>query len=68
MIYLIGGSPRSGKTTVAKKLAAVLGISWISADTLQGLAKHFTPLSEHTKKFPINALRKNTKNSNRLVV
>lgn len=67
MIYLIGGTPRSGKTTVAKKLAASLGVSWISADTLEGLAKHFTPLKEYSKRFPKNVLRKETKNSNDLM-
>jgi 2-phosphoglycerate kinase len=67
MIYLIGGTPRSGKTTVAKKLAASLGVSWISADTLEGLAKHFTSTKEFAKKFPINILRKKTQNSNDLM-
>jgi 2-phosphoglycerate kinase len=67
MIYLIGGTPRSGKSTLAKKLAASLGVSWISADTLEGLAKHFTPPNEYSKKFSINVIRKETKNSNDLM-
>jgi len=35
MIYLIGGSPRSGKTILSKKLSKKLGIQYISTDTLR---------------------------------
>ncbi len=35
MIYLIGGPPKCGKTTLAKKLAKKLGIQWVSSDTLE---------------------------------
>lgn len=63
-IYLIGGIPRSGKTTVAKKLAADLKISWVSADALESVAKRFTPKNQQKKKFPKDILRKATHNSN----
>ncbi len=64
MIYLIGGTPRSGKTTLAKKLAKDLNVSWISADTLEGLAQHFTTSKEFKKKFPKTSIRQSTDNSN----
>ncbi len=35
MIYLIGGSPRSGKTILSKKLSQDLGIPYLSTDTLR---------------------------------
>ncbi|MEM7532256.1 MAG: hypothetical protein AAF639_08770 [Chloroflexota bacterium] len=34
MIYLIGGAPRVGKTTLTQRVAANLGIGWISTDLL----------------------------------
>ena len=64
MIYLIGGVPRSGKTTIAKKLSKDLNVSWISVDTLEGLARHFTPKQDYAKKFPKNIMRVGTGNSN----
>jgi 2-phosphoglycerate kinase len=34
MIYLIGGPPRCGKTTVARRLARSVGCSWVAGDWL----------------------------------
>jgi 2-phosphoglycerate kinase len=34
MIYLIGGAPRTGKTILAQRISARLGIGWISTDLL----------------------------------
>src|SRR3990167_3772313 len=35
MIYLIGGPPKCGKTTLAKKLSKKLRVPWVASDTLQ---------------------------------
>lgn len=35
MIYLIGGPPRCGKTTVARRLAGVVGCPWVQTDYLE---------------------------------
>ncbi len=59
MIYLIGGPPRCGKTTLAKKL----GLPWISADTLEGIVRDYTPKAELDRLFPKNAMRRKLKNS-----
>jgi 2-phosphoglycerate kinase len=67
MIYLIGGTPRSGKTTVAKLLAKRLGISWVSCDSLEGIPKLYTPKNIYHKRFPKDIIRKETKNSNDLM-
>ncbi len=52
MIYLIGGPPKCGKTTLAKKLAQEHRISWISADTLQNIVWAYTPKNDHASLFP----------------
>lgn len=39
MLYLIGGAPRTGKTTLAQRLAAKLKIGWISTDILMELLR-----------------------------
>lgn len=38
MIYLIGGPPKCGKTTLAKKLSKKIGIQWIASDSLEVVA------------------------------
>lgn len=39
MIYLIGGSPRVGKSILCQQVAAKLAIGWISTDVLKELLK-----------------------------
>lgn len=41
MIYLIGGPPKCGKTTLAKKFSKKLGIPWVASDTLQAVARAY---------------------------
>ncbi len=41
MIYLIGGPPKCGKTTLAKKLSKGLGIQWVASDTLQVVVREY---------------------------
>ena len=57
MIYLIGGPPKCGKTTLAKRLAREYQISWISADTLQNIVWAYTPKNNHASLFPHSYLR-----------
>jgi 2-phosphoglycerate kinase len=57
MIYLIGGPPKCGKTTLAKKLAQERQISWISADTLQNIVWAYTPEDKRNVLFPHGYLR-----------
>lgn len=51
-IYFIGGPPKCGKTTIAKRLSKQSNISWISADTLQNIVWAYTPQLEHAARFP----------------
>lgn len=57
MIYLIGGPPKCGKTTLAKKLAVQYQIPWISADTLQNIVYAYTPEDKREMLFPHSYLR-----------
>lgn len=57
MIYLIGGSPRCGKTKVAKALAERTHIPWFPADYLGAVVTPYIPKDEQVTKFPLRAIR-----------
>ena len=64
MIYLIGGPPKCGKTTLAKKLSKKLKIQWVASDTLQIVARKYVakyaPKETYEKLYPHNALKGKT--------
>jgi len=64
MIYLIGGPPKCGKTTLAKKLSLTLKVPWISTDSLQAVVCAYTDKKNIPKKFPWSTIRKQTKKIN----
>lgn len=57
MIYLIGGPPRCGKTTLAKYVSKKFGIPWISTDTLGVIGGAYMNQKEWNKKHPYSKLR-----------
>jgi 2-phosphoglycerate kinase len=57
MIYLIGGPPKCGKTSLAKQLSKENSIPWVSTDTLQNVFKPYIDKKEHAKKFPTSQQR-----------
>lgn len=59
MIYLIGGPPKCGKTTLAKRFSKLKGIPWVSTDTLQCVIKPYLDKKDLSKKFPTSAQRCN---------
>jgi len=67
MIYLIGGPPRCGKTTVAKLLSKKTGASWISTDTLEALISTYVSKDGRDLMFPKRKMRIETKRSNDLL-
>jgi len=67
MIFLIGGAPKTGKTTLAKKLSKVINISWISVDIIRQIARKYTDPSLHEKMFPINTIVKKIPKNNDLL-
>lgn len=64
MFYLIGGSPRSGKTTIVKSLSKKLGIPWISTDTLELVVMKYVTDDELKKLFPKTVIRRLTNQTN----
>jgi 2-phosphoglycerate kinase len=64
MIYLIGGPPKCGKTTLAKKLSKKLSIQWVASDTLQVVARKYVSKyasqKEMDKLYPHNAQKGGT--------
>src|SRR5260221_9708886 len=64
MIYLIGGSPRVGKSTLAKVLAKEKTIPYISADDLASVITPYIPEQEYQVKLPVSFTRVETNYSN----
>lgn len=60
MIYLIGGTPKCGKTTLAKKFSKTKGIPWVSTDTLQNVIKPYIDKKDFVAKFPTTNQRQAT--------
>ena len=52
MVYLIGGSPRCGKTILSKRVSRNLGISFISTDAIRPMILKTVPASAIKRKFP----------------
>jgi 2-phosphoglycerate kinase len=52
MLYLIGGAPRCGKTTLARQLAQALGCSHVPADYLGTAFANYIPISELPQRYP----------------
>jgi 2-phosphoglycerate kinase len=52
MLYLVGGSPRCGKTTFSKMLAKKKRIPWFSTDLVATIVFPYIPKKEKAKKLP----------------
>ena len=61
MIYLIGGPPRCGKTTLAKMMSKKFGIPWISTDMLEVVSGEYMTPSRRKKTHPYSLLRRKYK-------
>jgi 2-phosphoglycerate kinase len=64
MVYLIGGPPRVGKSTLARMLAREKAIPWISTDDIASVITPYIPESEYHTKLPIRSVRRETNYSN----
>jgi 2-phosphoglycerate kinase len=53
MIYLIGGPPRCGKTTLARRLAGLTGASVVPVDYLGSVVYHYLSDAERAARFPL---------------
>jgi 2-phosphoglycerate kinase len=56
MIYLIGGSPRSGKSILAKRLAKKLDIAYLSTDNIRPIAMPYFSKKEQSTRFPFESM------------
>ncbi len=52
MLYLIGGAPRCGKTTVARRVAASMCCSRLPADYLSTAFSNYIPAAELAARYP----------------
>jgi len=66
MIYLIGGPPKCGKTTLARELSRKIKVPWIAVDTLQSIVWAYMDKEERLKKFPASKMTIKTKRNNDL--
>lgn len=64
--YLIGGAPRTGKTTLSRQLSRKLDLPWISTDSLESVVSEYVPKEEFPEMFPKATARVETKRSNDL--
>lgn len=64
MIYLIGGPPRCGKTTLAEALAKVKSIPYFSIDHVSSVIGPYIPESEYKRAFPLRTAGEGANYSN----
>lgn len=64
MLYLIGGPPRCGKTTLSAVLAKKLQIPYFSIDHIASVIPPYIPYERQDESFPLRALRQKVNNDN----
>lgn len=65
MIYIIGGPPRCGKTTLAKAMSKKMRIPWISCDTLEVVVGEYMSQADWDTTHPYSVLRRTLKTNDR---
>ncbi len=64
MLYLIGGPPRCGKTTLSRALATRLHIPWFSIDHIASVIPPYIAPDRQDERFPLRSLRQKLENDN----
>ena len=64
MLYLIGGPPRCGKTTLSAALAKKLQIPYFSIDHIASVISPYIPSERQDESFPLRSLRQKVNNDN----
>src|ERR1700761_360615 len=64
MLYLIGGPPRCGKTTLSAALAKKLRIPYFSIDHIASVIPPYIPPERQDESFPLRAMRETVGNDN----
>jgi hypothetical protein len=55
VLYLVGGAPRVGKSSLAQRLLAVDGIPWLPTDVLRTVLRRVLPELDAIDQDPVNA-------------
>ena len=55
VIYLVGGTPRVGKSSLAQRLLAVDGIPWLPTDVIRTVARRVAPEVDAIDQDPVDA-------------
>lgn len=64
MIYLIGGPPRCGKTTLAEALAKKISFPYFTLDHVTTVVAPYIPEREYAARLPLHVARQETNYSN----
>lgn len=64
MIYLIGGPPRGGKTTLAESLSKEKSIPYFPIDHITSVISPYIPEEEYSNKLPLRIARQKTNYNN----
>jgi hypothetical protein len=64
MLYVIGGPPRSGKTTLAAALARRTSLPYFSIDHIAQVIIPYIPEDDHAMKLPLRAAIQQAGDSN----
>ena len=64
MIYLIGGAPRCGKTTLAEALAKKTSFPFFTLDHVTSVVAPYIPEQEYVTRLPLRVARQETNYSN----
>jgi hypothetical protein len=62
VLYIIGGPPRCGKTTLSVALARKLQIPYFSIDHIASVIPPYIPAERQDESFPLKALRQQVNN------
>lgn len=57
ILYLLGGAPRVGKSTLAQRLLAADGIPWLPSDVLRTVLRRIEPELDGVDQDPVDAAR-----------
>jgi hypothetical protein len=55
VIYLVGGAPRAGKSSLAQRLLAVDGIPWLPTDVIRTVVRRVVPEVDAIDQDPVDA-------------